>query len=1150
MSSGGGPTLMDVFVGVKPDPQFMQQIESNFGEARNKIRQMFEGIQTDAGQAAANAMVSRLQEINRLLQDMEARADRLRQDIGRTDGGGGGPRRRQRGGGGGGGGTGGGGTGGGGAGGGGAGEEPPDDLAQRLRVATDEFNRLRRATEPRLRLVGDDDLNRRLQNLVSNVQEAQAAFRLRDVPESQFFDRGEQQIERVIAATRRLRTGLRPALETRATEAGLLPADAANRADISRTVKQQFREIRQESGRLRNEFEGIAQAASRLGPQDIALKERLGVARSQFKVLQQELKDAIANGSLQGAQQARDNIRSFLSGNVQAVGSSPATPGSFIGGLGAEITGAASGRTQRQQALTGIGDLEAQFEELRSLGSKFAQLSSTSKLNIENIRLAFVDLRAEIERGIEVDPLRVGMLQTQISNLRGLVNQRMEALVNPADGVESAINRAQNLVNESQNKSKLKGAQVLSSLAGVSGEDRQTLLKIKTQLEEAIAEYKVARQSFFDAVDEASSIKAVARVRDTAAEVNTIASNASARMDEISQSRLRNFNALSNSAYQLGQAFEDAAIGYQLNGLAGALRGAANNISFVVNNLAQAPAIQDSIARRFGIAGALGRDLVGITTGIGAALAVTVLPPTVEWLESLNDIELELEDISERYSEIVGKTERQVKLSLETQQFTRGVARADNFRAVLDSLDDLREKAQDTRIEIAETVDGLANSGAFAILKTQFDSISKGIDTVIEKYRKQAEFLRQPSLMPLGAPDGLFSPDKVLRAQEKPLLQFRATRDAIVSQIETIQRSSRDFPVAPESFDNARKLLNKLQDDLKATIGREDFADFSGPAKDAAAQLEANLKPLDKTLEDLRNRAEEFRELTTRRLTEGIEAALRQTEVLQQRQLLIRERLSGREIPGGEMLLDVVEMSRAYQDLIDKQLKLYERAGMARQDIERVRASLQRQADLEVGNQSLEQQADILEQIRQAEERIAELQGRRRDARSQNINFDSQMTKLQENALSKTDDNTKALKDVRKELQNLNVRLVKLQASDLIRNQLSFLQGELGQTSEDPRIPGAAQQAARMREQINMTRQLEMFLPGFNPVVPGRGAFSMPVMAPGIGPTMGMTELVLRNTVLDGFSMLMQFMTQTEIGQKILGVQEAIKQKDERARVN
>ena len=253
------------------------------------------------------------------------------------------------------------------------------------------------------------------------------------------------------------------------------------------------------------------------------------------------------------------------------------------------------------------------------------------------------------------------------------------------------------------------------------------------------------------------------------------------------------------------------------------------------------------------------------------------------------------------------------------------------------------------------------------------------------------------------------------------------------------------------------------------------------------------------------------------------------------------------------MLLDVVEVSRAYQDVIDKQLKLYENAGLARKDIERFRSALQRQSDLEIGNQSLEKQAGILEEIRQAEERIAELQGRKRDARSQNIAFDSYMTKLQENALSQNEDNTKALQDATKELQKLNVSLVKLQAFDLIRNQRSFLEGELGQTSADPRIPGAAQQAARLREQIRIARQVEegagLFLPGFNPVVSGRGAFSMPIMAPGMGPTMGVTELVLRNTVLDGFSMIMQFLTQSEIGQKILGVQEAIKQKDERARV-
>src|SRR5687768_7488338 len=45
--------------------------------------------------------------------------------------------------------------------------------------------------------------------------------------------------------------------------------------------------------------------------------------------------------------------------------------------------------------------------------------------------------------------------------------------------------------------------------------------------------------------------------------------------DESLKRGSRAFGNLSNNAYQLGQAFEDAAVGYQLNGISGAVRGAA-----------------------------------------------------------------------------------------------------------------------------------------------------------------------------------------------------------------------------------------------------------------------------------------------------------------------------------------------------------------------------------------------------------------------------------------------------------------------------------------------------------------------------------------------------------------------------------------------
>ena len=45
------------------------------------------------------------------------------------------------------------------------------------------------------------------------------------------------------------------------------------------------------------------------------------------------------------------------------------------------------------------------------------------------------------------------------------------------------------------------------------------------------------------------------------------------------------FGSFTNNVYQAGQALEDFSVGFQLNGLQGGIRGAANNVAFLADQL-------------------------------------------------------------------------------------------------------------------------------------------------------------------------------------------------------------------------------------------------------------------------------------------------------------------------------------------------------------------------------------------------------------------------------------------------------------------------------------------------------------------------------------------------------------------------------------
>lgn len=187
----------------------------------------------------------------------------------------------------------------------------------------------------------------------------------------------------------------------------------------------------------------------------------------------------------------------------------------------------------------------------------------------------------------------------------------------------------------------------------------------------------------------------------------------------------RSFNTLSNNAYQLGQAFEDAAVGYSLNGFAGAVRGAANNVAFILNDVSRLKEVQDALPAGWA-------KQLPLIAGIGSALAVTVLPKLIEWISSLFELESKLEDIAEQVAETFEDQSFKVKFEVDAAELRRSLSTAESVNEVLEKIRDLSFNREQKTIEIKSIFEG-------------FDTkrLSDDTNTIIESFENQFREIRR-----------------------------------------------------------------------------------------------------------------------------------------------------------------------------------------------------------------------------------------------------------------------------------------------------------------------------------------------------------------------------------------------------------------------
>jgi hypothetical protein len=160
-----------------------------------------------------------------------------------------------------------------------------------------------------------------------------------------------------------------------------------------------------------------------------------------------------------------------------------------------------------------------------------------------------------------------------------------------------------------------------------------------------------------------------------------------ARIREAVQSASQQSAGLNNVIFQGAQAIEDFGVGFQLGGLQGGIRGAANNIGFILNQLSQ----QGKIS-----------PFVGAFTTIGLTIGSTIIPAIMEWTGLQQELDKLIEDQNQRLQEgrdLRSSQTEELRAQLDLEQ---QLASAKSQEEVTRSTASLKAKELENDLQLAE----------------------------------------------------------------------------------------------------------------------------------------------------------------------------------------------------------------------------------------------------------------------------------------------------------------------------------------------------------------------------------------------------------------------------------------------------------------
>ena len=511
----------------------------------------------------------------------------------------------------------------------------------------------------------------------------------------------------------------------------------------------------------------------------------------------------------------------------------------------------------------------------------------------------------------------------------------------------------------------------------------------------------------------------------------------------------QSFNTLSNIAYQAGQAVEDFAVGFSLNGLAGGIRGAANNVAFILNDMSRLPQVTKAATAAVKLMkpalplkeaqelGAKYASMIPLAAGLGSAFAIVVLPKMVEWLQTLTEVEFKLQDIGEQIRRNVADADFSAGLDIGSSKFQRDLENAKSIEDVVEKTNALLEKRDENQKKIVETTKALDDSGALlraaGDIKTALELALKARDATLDKISLEGQkiFGGLPStgnkaidtLVDRSLPGRIFG--GVAGDKDKLSEDFRAAREGV----KLLQEAAFALDKAQESVLSGKPGANKdlvAASDLFAKISAEvdkakasaDGFFFSGISKEKAESLKKSLSELSSELDKLNRLSRESEEIQNRNITQGLDAIIAKNKELAFGIKLTQKEIAGTTFEGASKINELFQKNdkvrKGIDDLILKALQ---------QNDPSTRRKALVAADAANETQSLAFQNELGSLLKKSKEELKKIEDK--DRKSTFTNPEDFAKKLQANVLSSDDKLIKSQEDLRKEIQVLNEAISK-----------------------------------------------------------------------------------------------------------------------------
>ena len=551
---------------------------------------------------------------------------------------------------------------------------------------------------------------------------------------------------------------------------------------------------------------------------------------------------------------------------------------------------------------------------------------------------------------------------------------------------DEAAQAARQAVNDERIRNRLAESLVRGT---PSGDLRKQLLEARAVLQALEQQVKDVTLAFDGTQDSVDRLRAsTAAFREAAQGLGEIQAQAKAAGPS--------FNTLTNNAYQLGQAIEDFSVGYSLNGFAGGVRGAANNVAFLLNNLVQADYIQGRISEKW-------KNALPIVFGIGSAVAITVLPKLVEWIESLDDAEAKFEDISEKIRQIRGDLDFESTLNRSIDGIRKFAREAENTRDVIKKITELRDEAVTLQGEILAGVRSDVTTG----IAQEFDnSLRTFIGTLTQELNSRQELFDQFMNVPFGlgpTPEQARANVPQLRQENVgPIIEAKKASEDFLLVLKQIQADSAKGIVDPAKLTSARDLMRQINTAAEGlSDGTSKLAENLDLADGYGKKLFENSQEFLATLEKQAEAALKIKSIYEREINDALAITRSRYKDVTAEQDILKNSLYGLVDVEAIFVNQTRESAAEAERSLGELAKLLSATGVDQGLVQQV-IDLQRAVNTtEIQNTFLERQKKLKDDIRSTEEDISRLNKQSlRDEQARVVTIESFTQQIQAAALS------------------------------------------------------------------------------------------------------------------------------------------------------